>query len=250
MSDKAGKQHVILCEGFDDRSFWAGWLGYLGCTDPTDRGKRPACDAWGRPVRGGGRYLFHTPAGSSLIVHPFQGRYNAQRAAGEYLEGQVYRPDQMVLNLDSDAENGPGDSARQTIRRIVEHHGGEIEDGSDGPFDLNGVQVSAVIWECDDARSTPGVPPKQTLERLVAAAIRSAYPPRGPVVDQWLIAEPRAGVINHKNYGYSYLAKWYAEHGADDFLRAIWRDEEVARRLRERLEKSGAWATLGSLVAT
>ncbi len=249
MSDEEPKQHVVLCEGFDDRSFWAGWLLHLGCTDPTDRGKRRALDAWGRPVSGGGRYLFRTPGGSSVIVHPFDGRSNAGKTAGEYLRGQVYRPDQMVLNLDSDAENGSADGARAAFRQIVEQHGGKLEDDGDGPFDLDGVRVSAVIWECGDTDPTPGVPRKQTLERLVAAAIQAAYPARGPVVDEWLAAKPRGRVPKPKNYGYSYLAKWYAEHGADDFFRAIWREQEVANRLRERLEETGAWATVASLVA-
>jgi len=247
--EKEGKQHVVLCEGFDDRSFWSGWLQHLGCTDPTDRGKKLANDAWGRPVKGRGRYLFFTPAGSRVLVQPFQGSDNARKAAGEYLQGQVYRPDRMVLNLDSDLESGSGNNARDAVRKIIEHHGAEVKAGSHGPFHLEGVRVFFVIWECDDSDPTPGVPRKQTLERLVAASIRAAYPDRGPVVEQWLAAEPRAEVTTHKNYGYSYLAKWYAEHGADDFFRAIWRNEAVARKLRERLEKTGAWATVASLVA-
>jgi len=76
----------------------------------------------------------------------------------------------------------------------------------------------------------------------------AAYPDRGPAVDGWLATEPLAE-ITHKNYGYSYLAKWYAEHGADDFFRALWRDEAVAGQLRARLEKTGAWQTVASLVA-
>lgn len=109
MTEKETKQHVILCEGFDDRSFWSGWLLHLGCIDPSERGKRTVTDAWGRPVKGKGR------------------------------------------------------------------------------------------------SPTP------------------------------------------KNYGYSYLAKWYAAHGADDFLREIWRDEIVARQLRQRLESTGAWGVVARL---
>ncbi len=248
MSEKQGKQHVILCEGFDDRSFWAGWLLHLGCDDPTDRGKKEVQDAWGRPAKGKGKYFFHTPAGSGVLVQPFEGKANTRKAAREYLRGQVYRPERLILNLDSDAENGSGESARDVVRGIVEHYGGETKGAVDGPFHLGEVQISSVIWECDDADPTPGVPPKQTLERLVAASIRAAYPDRGPVVDSWLAAEPLADVT-HKNYGYSYLAKWYAEHGADDFFRVVWRTEAVAEQLRRRLKTTGAWATVESLAA-
>ncbi len=249
MTTKEGKQHVVLCEGFDDRSFWAGWLLHLGCTDPTDRGKKVATDAWGRPVKGKGRYLFHTPGGSRVLVRPFDGRANAPRAAWDYLRDPVHGPDRMILNIDSDADSGSGESAGDALRSILVHNGGKPGNDSDDPVEINGVKVFAVIWECDDPHLTPGVPRKQTLERLVAASIRAAYPDRGPVVEQWLAAEPRAEVSTHKNYGYSYLAKWYAEHGTDDFFRAIWRDEAVTAHLRRRLEKTGAWATVASLVS-
>ncbi len=247
MSERKGRQHVILCEGFDDRSFWAGWLLHLGCIDPSNQGKKPVMDAWGRPVVKG-RFLFHTPADSCVILQPFQGRANARKAASEYLRGQVYLPDRLILNLDSDAENGDGAGARDVVRGIVKDFGGAVENAGDGPFDLDGVQVFTVIWECEDSNPTPGVPPKQTLERLVAAAIQAAYPERGPAVDAWLAAKPLPEKTTHKNYGYSYLAKWYAEFGADDFFRAIWRDEAVASQLGKRLENTGAWATVTNLV--
>lgn len=27
-------QSIVLCEGFEDRSFWRGWLLHFGCIDP------------------------------------------------------------------------------------------------------------------------------------------------------------------------------------------------------------------------
>ena len=248
MKPKEGQQHVILCEGFDDRSFWSGWLSYLGCTDPTDRGKKTRKDAWGRPVTGRGRYLFHTPSGSCVIIQPFDGRHNAKEAVAEILNGQAYRPDRLILNLDSDAENGAHDSARDAIRRIIEIYGGMTEKGSDGPVDLDGTRFWAVIWECG-GETAPGGPRKQTLERLICAAIHAAYPNRGAGVQEWLDAPPRLETPVSKNFSYSYLAKWYAKHGADDFFRQVWRDETVSQELRRRLEATEAWKTVESLVA-
>jgi len=51
-------ESVILCEGYHDRAFWAGWLLYLGCTDPglppVGRTTRtPIDDPWGDRVIGG-----------------------------------------------------------------------------------------------------------------------------------------------------------------------------------------------------
>jgi len=251
LTEKTGKQHIVLCEGFEDRDFWAGWLRHLGCTDPTDRGKKTGKDAWGRPVRGKGRYLFRTPAGSSVVVHPFDGRANARKAVGDYLQGEAHRPDRLVINLDSDAEGGAGvqaEGAWEAVRQIVKHYGGEAAAGSAGPFQVGVVRIFPVIWECDDPETAPGVPKKQTLERLVTAALQAAEPERGPAVDGWLVAEPQAEVTTAKSYSYSYYAKWYGEHGVGDFFQAIWRDEVVARQLLQRLEKTGAWETVVALV--
>lgn len=247
MTEKIDKQHIVLCEGFEDRDFWAGWLRHLGCTDPTDRGRKKVTDAWGRTVAGG-KFLFRTPGGSNVIVDHFRGRANARRAAKVYLQGGANRPDRLVINLDSDAENGSGDGgALEAIRQIVRHCDGAAASGSAGPFQLDDVQVFPVIWECADPE-TPGVPGKQTLERLVTAAIQAAYPDRGPVVADYLAAEPRVEVTPAKSYSYSYYAKWYGDHGVGDFFKAIWLDEAVARQLRERLEKTGSWEAVVSLV--
>jgi hypothetical protein len=250
VTETARKQHVILCEGFDDRSFWAGWLGYLGCTDPSKQGRVKVKDAHGLPVQGSGRFLFHPRAGACIILHPYGGRSKLRGAANEYLKDHKTHPiDRMIFNLDSDAESGSEDTARDVIRGIAAHFGSEVENPGTGTFDLDGIRTSAVIWQCAD-EDAPGVPRKQTLERLVAASIRAAYPARGSAVEEWLAAEPKAeAAVTGKNYGYSYLAKWYAQHGADDFFRALWRDEAVVEQLRRRIEADGAWAMVQDLVA-
>ena len=92
-------------------------------------------------------------------------------------------------------------------------------------------------------------PRKQTLERLICAAIHAAHPKRGAGVQEWLDAPPRLETPVSKNFSYSYLAKWYAKHGADDFFRQVWRDGTVAQELRRRLEATEAWKTVESLVA-
>ncbi len=251
MIEPARKQQVILCEGFDDRSFWVGWLRHLKCTDPSNRGRRIVKDAYELRVQGKGRYLFHSPGGACIIVHPYGGRSKLRRTVNEYLKDHTTHPiHRMILNLDSDAESDSDDGARAAVRGLVARLGSQVEAPTAAAFDLDGIQTSTVIWECADEASIPGIPRKQTLERLVAASIRGAYPARGSAVEDWLAAEPRGeAAVTPKSYGYSYLAKWYAEYGADDFFRALWRDEEVVAQLRHRLETNGAWASVQDLVA-
>ncbi len=101
MTERNRKQHVILCEGYDDRSFWVGWLRYLQCTDPSDQGRKRAVDAYGNPVQGRGRYLFHSPTGACIIVRPYGGRSKLRRAANEYVKEHRTQPiHRLILNLD------------------------------------------------------------------------------------------------------------------------------------------------------
>lgn len=239
------KQHVVLCEGYEDRSFWKGWLLRLGCVDPTDGGSKHVDDVCGRPVKGLGRYLFRTPAGSDVIVQPFHGRSNARQAVEEYLGGkQIYRPHRLVLNLDSDAEDASDRSAEDQVRGIARGLG--AEGAGNGPFEIGGSALYALIWRCADPEPTPGVPTKQTLERLVAAAICAARPDRGPAVKAWLEAEPH-GLELPRSYGYSYYAKWHADGGSGSFYELLWRDDSVVAALRHRLNATDAWNTVEEL---
>lgn len=111
MSEKSGRQFVILCEGYDDRSFWAGWLEeQLGWNGEPD-----GQDAWGRPVKGRGRFLFEDrTSDAKLVVHPFQGRNRAGAAVREYLgHRQVYRPDGLILNLEPTISSAPYGGTRR-----------------------------------------------------------------------------------------------------------------------------------------
>lgn len=240
----AAKQHVILCEGYDDRSFWKGWLLHLGCIDPS-RGGRSVSDAFGREVKGGGRFLFRTPAGSDVIVQPFHGRDRAKLAVEDYLGGKEPEMSRRVLlNLDLDAADALSTSADDQVRGIAQALGATSK--SPGSYEIGGSRLYPIIWKCEDPPA-PGLPERQTLERLVVASICSAYPARGPAVDTWLKVQPR-GLFLPRSFSHSYYAKWYADHGAGDFYELLWRDPAVAAELGQRLAATGSRAVVEELV--
>lgn len=233
-------QHVILCEGYDDRAFWVGWLLRLGFKDlslraDSSRTKRVE-DPWGRLVSRG-QFGFGTPGGAFVRLVPCDGGGNVAPTAAQFFKEHATHPvGKLLINLDSDDTLGAtSTSASDIIARIL----------ASGPAS---VEVCPIIWACQDL-DAPGIPAKQTLERLVAASIAAAYPQRGPSVATWLAAEPRGG-DSHKHHALSYLAKWYAEHGADDFYKALWRDEATAEQLERRLRTGGAWAHVDALAGT
>jgi hypothetical protein len=224
------QQSIILCEGYDDRSFWAGWLMALGCREAKGR------DPWGRPVNQG-KYAYRTPTGAFVLVHPCDGRERLAEHARLYLSGHPTHPlAQLLINHDSDADAPEWGDVTSELRKLG---GAPVEVGTSSISD--GVPATAIVWGCNDGVPTAGVPIKQTLERLVAASIVAAYPDRGPAVQSWLDGPPSTLGSPSKAHAYSLLAKWYGDHGCDDFFRAIWRDELVRRQLENRLRERGAW---------
>jgi len=238
-------QHVILCEGYDDRAFWVGWLLRLGFKDlsvrpDSDRLQRVK-DPWGTLVTGG-QYGFNTASGTFVRLVPCRSGNKVSGVATQFIKGHTTHPvGRLLINLDADDTlDAASSSARDTIAGMVQINGGARAPAPSHGYLVAGIQVYPVIWECRD-ESAPGIPAKQTLERLASAAIVAAHPQRGPTVSAWLAAEPRGG-DTHKHHALSYLAKWYAgKHGSDDFYEQLWRDEATAIQLEMRLRQSGAW---------
>jgi hypothetical protein len=111
---------------------------------------------------------------------------------------------------------------------------GEIE------VDQGATKVSLVRWEVSDPPA-PGLPDKQTLERLASAALAAAYPARAASVQNWLDARPTPPAADPKEHAWSYMAGWYAEHGCEAFYSNLWNDPRVVAELESRLRSSGAW---------
>src|SRR5947199_7771732 len=88
-------ESVIVCEGYHDRAFWAGWLTRLGCTDPGlkpgSSTRKPIIDPWGDEVRGG-QFAYHSQSGAFLRVVPAHGRTKVLTAARVRLLGRASRP--------------------------------------------------------------------------------------------------------------------------------------------------------------
>jgi len=243
-------QHVILCEGYDDRSFWTGWLLHIGLQNlasrPDSSRSKRVTDPWGRSVVDG-QYGFVTASGAFVRLVPCRGGNKVAPAAAQFLNDHVTHPiGRLLLNLDADdTTQVASTSARDAIAGMVRAHAGKPVPDDDGTYCIGDVTVCPIVWECRDA-DAPGVPSKQTLERLIAAAIVAVDPRRGENVAAWLAAVPRGG-DSHKHHALSYLAKWYADHGPDDFFRELWRDPQTANQLELRLRATGAWTHVDAL---
>jgi hypothetical protein len=253
------KESIVFCEGYHDRDFWAGWLERLGWVGPglsaTTGARVELRDPWKKTVT---RTFGFARDRRFVRVLQCGGTQNVLRDALREL-GKRPRDElhHVIVNLDSDATDGGEGPAEARLGELPERlkeidHGTDPEAGpSPGSYKLGGVLVSGVVWRADDPE-TPGVPTKQTLERLVASSLAAAYPERAAGVDAWLKASPHAaadgkGATLGKAYTWSYMAKWYPELGRDGFYRQVWRNEAVAAQLESRLRAIGAWSIAEAL---
>jgi hypothetical protein len=239
---------VILCEGYDDRSFLAGWLSRAGATDCfAKRGERKVAlrDPWGRELRNG-KFLFESPTGRPILIQPCHGISRIQVAAEEYLSNQATRPfSTLIVNLDGDSEAGnANESSLDRIRTIIEKVTGR-HPGRSLPFEVDQIKVWPLIWRADDPPNTPGVPNKQTLERLITAALAEVDPEKAASVTRWLKDLP-TGSESGKSVAKSYDAKWFTPK-FDDIYRAVWSEKAVAEALERRLRECGAEQTVSQI---
>lgn len=244
-------ESVIYCEGFYDRAFWAGWLEHLKCIDP---GKPPAGIFRRQPIRDPfgtsvvlGQYAFRTPADRFVRIVPCHGKDQIPQALRiRILERTSKSLEQVVVNFDSDltasADTSQQDSPGRLVQ-IMKDADPASTQNAEGDWLLDGgaTTVSIVRWQTDDAQA-PGIPPKQTLERLICAALAAVYPERATAVQNWLDSRPKPLSVTGKAFAWSHMAGWYADNGCEDFCRRIWDEPPIAAELKSRLQHSGAWA--------
>jgi len=240
---------LILCEGYHDRAFWAGWLAHLGCStdgfSPNSPGY-PRQDPWGGKI-GGGQFAFTSPSGHFLRVVPCQGKDKLRPAARARLrERQTKTLARLILNVDPDTDAAsstpPAGIRAQDVLTLAREFDPAAQILPNGDIHLEGgaTKVSLVRWEATDPPA-PGLPNQQTLERLACAAVVAAYPARAGAVQSWLDARPAAPAAGPKEHAWSYMAGWYGEHGCQDFYENLWRDPRIVEELQSRLLAAGAW---------
>jgi len=251
-------ESVVLCEGYHDRAFWAGWLTHVGLTDPGQRPEGaervPVLDPWGKKVVGG-QFGFLSKTGHFVRVEPCNGdigrilqvaRKRLDRESQSQRQGaSELGLRQMVLNIDADVEveeasPKKGFSLADLCSWLWELRLSPDATETDVLLFGGATTVSLVRWRADDPHAA-GIPSKQTLERLVCAAIVAAYPERGEPLERWLDSRPNEPPAGPKHFACSHMAGWYPEFGSDGFYRRLWEEPAVVEQLELRLKACGAW---------
>jgi hypothetical protein len=243
-------QSVVLCEGFHDRSFWKGLLERLGCKDQR-------VDPFGSEVKGRGQFGFRTPSGRFIRVAPCFGDDKVLSLIEPELRGRSTKPlEWLVVNLDSDAQPGDEGAVGARVQAVVDRFRTQGEVTRSGPTHYvlaDTTNLGVALWGTPDA-ADPALPGKQTLERLVCAAMLEAFPSRARAVESWLAQRPEPEVagcraLHEKAFAWSHMAGWYSERGCDEFYQGAWAEEALARPLERRMRQTGVWDLVEALVA-
>ena len=259
---------LILCEGYDDRSFLAGFLQHhCQCKEPAPEDRRPS-------KYGKGAYVFFNAGGSheihvlpcqsvSQVLQSFE---NNVRAITSGVHSEI---DFLTLFTDHDTvpecqESAAAGSASPFINpQSIEGFLGraKIKYRESGNRDVPQWQIEKVDKsQCGvallhvrthDANPRKGLPSKQTLERLVCHAIAEARPDRAKTVADWLASRhdkpTHTDRQESKEHVYSYLAGWYASGGCDYFFRHIWEQLKTREHLIQEMRDTGVLQTLESM---
>jgi hypothetical protein len=256
---KLDPESVIVCEGYHDRAFLRGLLVLRGCEELKNKPYRD-----GKRVTGKGQYAFRTPRGGWLRVAPAGTDSKLLGDSETILQARMTSPlSHLVVVRDDDRPASTSDTAdaaappapdavRASLEAWAAKLGARRVAGAD-EFDLDGglrpTRLSFVIWRAPDAASSH-LPAKQTLERLVCAAIVDAYGPRGTAVEAWLASRPGppSGEKLHKSHAASHMAGWFSDRGYEGLFDAVWEDVAIREKLLHRLAVIGASRVIDALL--
>ena len=246
----ASPKCIVLCEGIHDTAFWGGALHRLGC----------------RKTRQG--YVSQSGASIALLEEGRKPSWDDVRRELIGAQTQAVREIVICVDLNSyDARPDFGQARKQrkqsllTVARDLPLRDGQSPDACWDASTLSAVfpidalpsptRVSVALWGADCPQAE-GVPRKQTLERLVCAAMVAAYPGTAGPVENWLKARtepPALSKQEHKAFVASYMAGWFAERDYKGFFQAVWDDEQIAGPLSRLLHDSGTWAVMERVAA-
>lgn len=232
------KESLILCEGFDDRDFLAGWLQHAnGWSDPTDGGRElPPTFGGGKPERG--VFYFDDPSGVARVgILQAGGRAGLTPRIKLRLEGfSPLRSLVVVADPDHDV-----DSQSRPVIDLVRQ--ALVADGfaANGPppWTVGNLHVE-VVEMAVGTHAAAELDAQERLERLVTAAFAEAHPDRYSAMLQWLNGRPRPSGSTAMAMHWSAMAAWFPDTGGADYLRrAIWQDPPMAKTLRRLVGLTG-----------
>jgi hypothetical protein len=234
----------VLCEGFHDRDFLAGWFEFVArWNDPTHGGKRPV-QLFGEERVPKGAFLFDGNAGGTRIcLVPCGGREQLAQRFGKWLDevsklGPLTYSDIVVVADGDHLAGDPTDPVESLVRQELAKAGspptGEL------PWRHRSLGINFASMRAGVVDDVVGLHEQECLERVVCAAFARAHPVRYRSMLDWLNGREEPSGSAQKAMNWSIMAGWFADQGPTDFLRrAIWNDLPMRGELGRVLAATG-----------
>ena len=236
----------VLCEGYNDRDFLAEYLERSGWEAQR---QTKSSSIFGNIAPG--RFLFSRRSSpQQLLLTQCGGVRKIAHLAASLVKLRKTKPLALLLVDDADGIVDAETAAEEPLPKLLF----ELADilGEERPTsctaELLGVRCAAVSWASAHEKA-PGLPDQQTLERVIAAAFRERDSTSAAGVEKWLRDDEPPGESGPKAYAHSYFAKWLTQSMSTDFYRAVWREDALARPLREGVDACGLTERLAYLEA-
>lgn len=232
----SAEQSVIVCEGYHDRAFFAGWLKYKGCRVIDWKKEK---DPFGSKVDGG-HYGFMSPVGSFIRVVPAHGDLTKLVQTTEfYLRNAPTKPTRAIVvatDADDHAIDARRDNVFQALDRLVTHLALPDCERVDDDLRAGPTLLRPLVWPGQPVAGGPGIPSAATLEQLVCAVLARHEPHRTTCVHTFLAtAGDGAGWKRPADIGKSHAWAWMAHRRPIDecerFFEAPWEDATLAAEL-------------------
>lgn len=168
----------VLCEGFHDRDFLAGWFETAaGWADPTNGGTRPVA-LFAEEKLNKGAFLF-TKQDRVICVGPIEGRSRLRNRLREWLKEirTLESPKYSGIVVVADGDHLPSTSA-DPVEDLVRQELTQAGSPPPGPLPWKhvSVDIDVVSMRTGPVSDIRGLPERETLERIVATAFARAYP--------------------------------------------------------------------------
>lgn len=198
---------AIVCEGYQDRAFFSGWLDYLYSAKKYDLPKS-------HRLAGRGIYCKQIPQRPSVVIVPAEGKSRVAQTAADYAKNGATELSRVLIVIDSDGLE-PSASRSSMLSSYCTTRGIEPPAAEATLVADRKIEVRVEVLH-------------PSLERVIRTALGATYADEMRAVDDFLGHQPnRPAKLTGKEPAFTYCAAWCPDSFGDDFFAHVWRDPQV-----------------------
>ncbi len=211
---------AIVCEGYQDRSFFSGWLDYVYSAQKYDLPK-------GHRLAGRGVYCKQIPQKHSVVIVPAEGKSKVAQTSADYSKNSAAELRRILMVVDTDRTE-PAASRSNMLSSYCSERGIDLPNTQTTTVADRTIEVRVEVWH-------------PTLEAVIRGALDVACAGEMSAVDAFLANQPnRPTKPTGKEPAFTYCSAWRPDSFGDDFFAHVWRDQQIREALLSRTNEMKA----------